>query len=134
MSKGIHISEPVSVHVLRSEDTPTEVAQSPEPENQPETAPPESPQPTKVLTPPSSPHSNVLIPPSPPTSKVLTPPPSPSTNPASDHPLDTPILDIQPLQTIFPPHTNTSPSQPPPHQTKSPIANPVTNNSPSSDS
>ncbi|XP_058741623.1 uncharacterized protein LOC131614009 [Vicia villosa] len=35
MSKGIHFSEPDSVPGLRSEVTPTDVAQSPEPENQP---------------------------------------------------------------------------------------------------
>ncbi|XP_058763375.1 uncharacterized protein LOC131636797 [Vicia villosa] len=117
MSKGIHLSEPASVSVLCSEFTPTDVAQSPEPENQPEKAPSESPQ-----------HTNVLIPPSPPVTKVLTPPLSPVTNPTSDQPLDSIILDIQSLQTVFPPQTNISISQPPPHANFKPISSPSQNN------
>src|SRR3954467_12868930 len=43
MSKGIHLSEHVSVSVLHSESVPTEVPVNPQPETLPETAPTESP-------------------------------------------------------------------------------------------
>ncbi|XP_058726051.1 uncharacterized protein LOC131597363 [Vicia villosa] len=66
--------------------------------------------------------------------KVLTPPSSPVTNTASDHPINTLVLDIQPLQTLYTPHSNVPISQPPPHANYSPIANPVTKNSPESES
>src|SRR3954463_9025240 len=68
-SKGICISEPISVPVVRSEVTPIEVVPTPEPEK----ASSESPVVVHILTPPSSPinipssHENISnsLPPSP---------------------------------------------------------------------
>src|SRR3954470_16873464 len=87
-SKGICISEPDSTPAGISKVAPIVVAPIPEPEK----ATSESPITVNVLTPPSSP---ITIPSSPPT---------------INH-----VLDIPPLQTLFPPHTNISISQPPPH-------------------
>src|SRR4051812_40781888 len=87
-SKGICISEHNSVPAVCSEAAPIAVVPTPEPEK----ATPESPVFVHVLTPPSSP---VTIPSSPPTIN--------------------PVLNIPPIQTLFPPQTNISISQPPPH-------------------
>ncbi|XP_058726164.1 branchpoint-bridging protein-like [Vicia villosa] len=112
----------------QEESVPIEVPVNPQPEILPETAPTESPQLTHVLTPPSSPQTNVLTPPSVPTTNALIPPSPPTNNVAFDHPLETLILDIQPLQTLFPPHLNISTSQPPPHANHKPIPSPTQNN------
>src|SRR4051812_7000697 len=90
-SKGICFSEPESVPVVHSEVAPIEVIPTPEPEK----ASSESPVFVHVLTPPSS--------------------PSPSTNLVSDQAADDHVLIIPPIQTLLPPHTNISISQPPPH-------------------
>src|SRR3954469_14203111 len=87
-SKGICISEHNSVPVVCSEAAPIAVVPTPEPEK----ATTESPIFVHVLTPPSSP---ITIPSSPPTIN--------------------PVLNIPPIQTLFPPQTNISFSQPPPH-------------------
>src|SRR4051812_2170925 len=87
-SKGICISEHNSVPAVFSEAAPIAVVPTPEPEK----ATPESPVFVHVLTPPSSP---LTIPSSPPTIN--------------------PVLNIPPIQTLFPPQTNISISQPPPH-------------------
>src|SRR3954466_4980773 len=124
-SKGICISEPNSVPVARSEVAPIEVTPTPEPEK----ATSESPVFVRVLTPPSSPitipSSHANKPNSPPPSPIpftKTPPspqsipsPSPSTNLVSDQAADDHVLNIPPIQTLFPPHSNISISQPPPH-------------------
>src|SRR3954465_6514692 len=124
-SKGICFSEPKTVPVVRSEVTPIEVVPTPEPEK----ASSESPVVVHILTPPSSPltipsshtdKSNSL-PPSPfpftksPPSSQSIPSPSPSTNLVSDQAVDDHVLNIPPIQTLFPPQTNISISQPPPH-------------------
>ncbi|XP_058775432.1 uncharacterized protein LOC131649694 [Vicia villosa] len=68
------------------------------------------------------------------TTKVLTPPSSPKTNPASEHPIAEPILDVLPHQTVFPPHSNISTSQPPPHSNYEPVASSVPLNPTASES
>src|SRR3954471_11912422 len=102
-SKGIRISEPVSVPDVCSEVTPVEVVPTPEPEK----ASSESPVFVRILTPPPSPQS--------------IPSPSPSTNLVSDQAADDHILNISPIQTLFPPQTNISFSQPPPHANYNPV-------------
>src|SRR3954465_5262638 len=125
VSKGICFSEPESVPVVHSEVAPIEVTPTPEPEK----ASSESPVFVHVLTPPSSPitipssHANKpnSPPPSPipftntPPSPQSIPSPSPSTNLVSDQAADDHVLYIPPIQTLFPPQTNISISQPPPH-------------------
>src|SRR3954463_7382344 len=117
-SKGICFSEPDSVPVVRSEVAPIEVVPTPEPEK----ATSESPVFVHVLTPPSSPitipSSHANKPNSPPPSPIpdaSIPSSSPSTNLVSDQAADDHVLNIPPIQTLFPPHTNISISQPPPH-------------------
>src|SRR3954462_1358966 len=117
-SKGICFSEPDSVPVVHSEVAPIEAVPTPEPEK----ATSESPVFVHVLTPPSSPitipSSHANKPNSPPPSPIpdaSIPSPSPSTNLVSDQAADDHVLNIPPIQTLFPPHTNISISQPPPH-------------------
>src|SRR3954466_9511972 len=125
VSKGICFSEPDSVPAVRSEASPIVAVPTPEPEK----ASSESPVLVHVLTPPSSPltipSSHANRPNSPPPSPIpftKTPPspqsipsPSPSTNLVSDQAADDHVLNIPPIQTLFPPHSNISISQPPPH-------------------
>src|SRR4051812_36567416 len=96
-SKGICFSESDSVPVVRSETSPIVAAPTPEPEK----ATSESPVFVHVLTPPSSP--------------LTIPSPSPSTNLVSEQAADDHVMYIPPIQTLFPPQTNISISQPPPH-------------------
>src|SRR3954469_22270812 len=114
-SKGICFSEPESAPVVHSEVAPIEVTPTPEPEK----ASSESPVFVHVLTPPSSPmtipSSHANKPNSTPPSPQSIPSPSPSTNLVSDQAADDHVLIIPPIQTLFPPHTNISISQPPPH-------------------
>src|SRR4051812_17850717 len=110
-SKGICISEPDSVPAVRSEVAPIEVVPTPEPEK----ATPESPIIVRVLTPPSSHATKPNSPPLSPIPDASIPSPSPSTNLVSDQAADDHVLDIPPIHTLFPPHTNISISQPPPH-------------------
>src|SRR3954464_13520916 len=110
-SKGICISEPDSTHAGISKVAPIAVALTPEPEK----ATPESPIIVRVLTPPSSHATKPNSPPLSPIPDTSIPSPSPSTNLVSDQAADDHVLDIPPIQTLFPPHTNISISQPPPH-------------------
>jgi len=110
-SKGICISEPDSTPAGISKVAPIAVALTPEPEK----ATPESPIIVRVLTPPSSHATKPNSPPLSPIPDASIPSPSPSTNLVSDQAADDHVLDIPPIQTLFPPHTNISISQPPPH-------------------
>src|SRR3954465_7838436 len=110
-SKGICISEPDSTPAGISKVAPIAVALTPEPEK----ATPESPIIVRVLTPPSSHATKPNSPPLSPIPDASIPSPSPSTNLVSDQAADDHVLIIPPIQTLFPPHTNISISQPPPH-------------------
>src|SRR3954465_2119750 len=110
-SKGICISEPDSTPAGISKVAPIAVALTPEPEK----ATPESPITVRVLTPPSSHATKPNSPPLSPIPDASIPSPSPSTNLVSDQAANDHVLDIPPIQTLFPPHTNISISQPPPH-------------------
>ncbi|XP_058774815.1 uncharacterized protein LOC131649087 [Vicia villosa] len=116
-SSGINISEPGSVPVLPSKFVSTEVPPVSQPEIQPQKA----------------------LAKSPPTTKVLTPPPSPKTKGTApflvfDHPVSEPILEVLPLNTLFPPYTTISISQPPPHSNPPIVDNPVVCNTAASES
>src|SRR3954465_2848549 len=128
-SKGICISEPDSTPAGISKVAPIAVALTPEPEK----ATPESPIIVRVLTPPSSHATKPNSPPLSPIPDASIPSPSPSTNLVSDQAADDHVLDIPPLQTLFPPHTNISISQPPPHANFEPILSTSQNNHSGSD-
>src|SRR4051812_10299766 len=125
VSKGMCFSEPDSVPAVRSEASPIVAVPTPELEK----ASSESPVLVHVLTPPSSPltipSSHANRPNSPPPSPIpftKTPPspksipsPSPSSNLISDQAADDHAMYIPPIQTLSPPQTYISISQPPPH-------------------
>src|SRR4051812_10690282 len=128
VSKGMCFSEPDSVPAVRSEASPIVAVPTPEPEK----ASSESPVFVHVLTPPSSPmtipSSHANKPNSTPPSPQSIPSPSPSTNLVSDQAADDHVLNIPLIQTLFPPHTNISISQPPPHANYKSVPSTTLNN------